>query len=143
MKELNKYQDQFLGDKQIKFVEEAEPSKSGIELMTVVFNDGSREQYSKLMLEQEGVVTPQVQDLTEFRDRRVFPVVKDILKLLRDYNLKVDEVQYLFAKTATSMNVNIDKAEASLWGVERLGQQTIVQVDDVLLSAQPTLKDVI
>lgn len=143
MKELNKYQDQFLGNKQIKFVEEAAPSKSGVELVTVVFNDGSREQYSKLMLSQEGVVTPQIQDLTEFRDRRVFPVVKDILKLMRDYNLKVDEVQYLSAKVATSINVNIDKAEASFWGVERLGQQTIVQVDDMLLSAQPTLNDVL
>ena len=143
MKELNKYQDQFLGDKQIKFVKDAEVSKSGVELVTVVFNDGSREQYSKLMLEQEGVVTPQIQDLTEFRDRRVFPIVSDILKLMRGYNIKVEEVDYLLQKTTTSINMNLQKAEASFWGVERLGKQTIVQVDDVLLSAQPTLKDVI
>lgn len=140
---LSKFEDQYLGDKQIKFIEDAEPSKSGIELVTVVFNDGSRQQYSKLMLEQEGVVTPQIQDLSEFRDRRVFPVVKDILKLLRDYNLKVEEVDYLFGKATASININLSKAEASFWGVERLGQQTLVQVDDVLLSEKPTLKDVL
>lgn len=143
MKELNQYQDQWLGDKQIKFVEEAEPSKSGVELVTVVFNDGSREQYSKLLLEQEGVVTPQIQDLTEFRDRRVFPVVKDVLKLLRDYNVRVEEVDYLLQKVALSLNMNLQTAELSFWGVDRVGKQTFVQLDDVLLGLKQTLKDVL
>jgi hypothetical protein len=134
MQDLKKYQDQFLGDKQIKFVEEAEPSKSGVELLTVVFNDESREQYSKLMLEQEGVVTPNIQDLTEFRDRRVLPAVKDILTVLRDYNVRIDEVDYLMQKAFTSINMNLQEAETKFWGVQRLGQQTLVQVDDVLLS---------
>ena len=134
MQDLKKYQDQFLGDKQIKFVEEAESSKSGVELETVVFNDGSREQYSKLMLSQEGVVTPQVQDLTEFRDRRVLPAVKDILKVLRDYNVRIDEVDYLMQKAFTSINMNLQEAETKFWGVQRLGQQTLIQVDEVLLS---------
>lgn len=137
MKDFKKYQDQWLGDKQIKFVEEAEPSKSGIELVTVVFNDGSREQYSKLMIEQEGVVTPKIQDLTEFREKRIFPVVKGILELMRDYNLKIEEVDYTLQKAVTSINMNLNKAETNFWGVERLGQQTIVQVDDVLLSENP------
>lgn len=134
MTTLSKYEDQWLGDKQIKFIETAEPSKGGVELVTVVFNDGSREQYSKLMLEQEGVVTPQIQDLTEFRDKRVLPVVREILKLMRDYNIKVEEAQYAVDKTITSVNTNLNEAEASFWGVERLGQETLVQVDDVLLS---------
>ena len=134
MQDLKKYQDQFLGDKQIKFVEEAKPSKSGVELVTVIFNDESREQYSKLMLEQEGVVTSQIQDLTQFRDMRVLPAVKDILKILRDYNVRIDEVDYLMQKAFTSINMNLQEAECKFWGVQRLGQQTLIQVDDVLLS---------
>ena len=134
MQDLKNYQDQWLGDKQIKCAEEAESSKSGVELVTVVFNDGSREQYSKLMLSQEGVVTPQVQDLTEFRDRRVLPAVKDILKVLRDYNVRIDEVDYLMQKAFTSINMNLQEAETKFWGVQRLGQQTLIQVDEVLLS---------
>lgn len=133
MKDLIEYQDQFLGDKQIKFVEEAEASKGGVELVTVVFNDGSRVQYAKLMLEAEGVVTPQIQDLTEFREKRVLPVIRDVLKTLRDYNVKIEEVDYLMQKVVTSINMNLQTAEANFWGVERLGQQTMVQVDDVLL----------
>jgi len=139
MKDLKQYQDQWLGDKQIKFVEEAESSKGGVELVTVVFNDGSKEQYSKLMLQQEGVVTPQIQDLTEFRNRRVFPAIKEILRTLRDYNLKVEEVDHTMALVVTSVNDNLNKAECSFWGIDRLGQETLIQVDDVLLS-QPVDK---
>jgi hypothetical protein len=134
MKDLKQYQDQILGDKQIKFAEEAEPSKSGVEVVTIVFNDESREQYSKLMLVQDGVVTPQNQDLTEFRDARVLPAVKDILKVLRDYNVKLEEVDYLMQKAFTSINMNLQEAETKFWGVQRLGQQTMIQIDDVLLS---------
>ena len=134
MKDLKEYQDQWLGDKQIKFVEEAEPSKSGVELVTVVFNDESREQYSKLMREQEGVVTPQIQDLTDFRDKRVFPVIRDILKTLLQYNLKVEEIDHTMALVVTSVNENLNKAECSFWGIDRLGKETLVQVDDVLLN---------
>jgi hypothetical protein len=134
MKTLKEYQDQYLGDKQIKFVEEAEPSKSGVEVVTVVFNDGSRQQYATLLLKQDGVVTPQIQDLTLFRDARVLPVVKEVLKLMRDYNLKVEEVDYLMQKVVTSINMNLQTAETNFWGVERLGQQTLVQIDDALLS---------
>lgn len=140
---LSKYEDQWLGDKQIKFIEKAQPSKSGVELVNVVFNDNSAEQYSKLMLEQEGVVTPQIQDLTEFREKRVLPVVKGILELMRDFNLKIEEVDYTLQKAVTSINMNLNKAETAFWGVDRLGQQTIVQVDDVLLSEKPTLKEVL
>lgn len=138
MKDLKKYQDQFLGDKQIKFVEEAQASKSGVELVTVIFNDNSREQYSKLMLEQEGVVTPQIQDLTEFREKRVYPVIQGILKLMRDYNVRVEEADYLMNKVVLSVNENLNQAERIFWGVDRLGQETMVQVDDVLLGQQPT-----
>src|SRR6266446_5538107 len=133
MTTLSKYEDQYLGDKQIKFVEEAPASKSGVELVTVVFNDNSREQYAKLMLEADGVVTPLIQDLTQFRDRRIFPVVTGFLKLMRDYNLKVEEIDYLFAKTSTSVNMNLQEAEAALWGVERVGKHTLVQDEEILL----------
>ena len=139
---LSKYEDQWLGDKQVKFIEEAEPSKSGVELVTVVFNDGEREQYSKLMLEQEGVVTPQIQDLTEFRNKRVFPVVKEILKTLLNFNLKMDEIDYTMALAVTSLNENLKKAECSFWGIDRLGKETLVQIDDVLLGEQQNLKEV-
>jgi hypothetical protein len=131
---LSKYEDQWLGDRQIKFIEEATPSKSGVELVSVVFNDGSREQYSKLMLSQDGVVSPQIQDLTEFRERRVLPVVQEILTVLRDYNVRIDEVDYVMQKAVTSINMNLQEAEASFWGVQRLGQQTLIQVDEVLLN---------
>jgi hypothetical protein len=131
---LSKYEDQWLGDKQIKFVEEREPSKGGVELVSVVFNDGSRQEYSKLMLEMEGVVTPQIQDLTEFRDKRVFPAVKEILKTLLTYNLTIDDVQYALTLATTSVNENLNKAECSFWGIDRLGKETMVQVDDVLLA---------
>jgi hypothetical protein len=131
---LSKFEDKWLGDKQIKFVEEREPSKGGVELVSVVFNDGSRQEYSKLMLEQEGVVTPQIQDLTEFRDKRILPIVKEVLKMLLKYNVKIEELDYLMQQAFTSVNMNLQKAEAIFWGVERLGQQTLVQVDDALLA---------
>jgi hypothetical protein len=135
MTTLSKFEDQWLGDKQIKFIEEREPSKSGVELVSVVFNDGTRQEYSKLMLEQEGVVTPQIQDLTAFRDKRILPIVKEVLKMLLKYNVKIEELDYLMQQAFTSVNMNLQKAEANFWGVERLGQQTLVQVDDVLLNS--------
>jgi len=86
------------------------------------------------MLEQEGVVTPQIQDLTEFRDKRILPIVKEVLKMLLQYNVKIEELDYLMQQAFTSVNMNLQKAETKFWGVERLGQQTLVQVDDALLS---------
>ena len=141
---MDKYNDRYLGPKQIKLTQPAGETRRGVPLVKVTFNDNTSEILSSLMLDSEGIVTNGPQDLSTLRSVRLYPLVTKMIQLMHDYNLKINEVQPLQTLIITSINMNIDTASKFLWKMdEELDERTLVQVDSVMAQIQPTLKDVI
>lgn len=139
---LKQYEDKWLGDKKVKFAEEVGENAGGIRLVKLTYDNGQTEEYTQKMLDAEGVVTPNPQDLTAFREARVVPVVRECLETLRNFSLKEKEMQYAIMKLTASIAENVDKATCILFGVETPQDWTMGQVDKILLGKK-TLKDVL
>jgi hypothetical protein len=70
-------------------------------------------------------------DLTQLRLNRCTPVAASVIETILDWNLKIDEIEYLFALVITSLNTNMDKAANKLWGSTK-EERTIKNVEDVI-----------
>ena len=141
----HKYEDKFLGDKQIKLTQPAGETRNGSKLTDVTFNDGSHQVWADVMLASEGVATPQLSDATTLRMHRMYPVVNRVLEVLLDYNVRYNEVNFLTQLIVASFNSNEEQADKFLWKTDDLGVRTMVDIDKVLSeipTPKPTLKDV-
>lgn len=99
----------FIGPKKIKTTEMTdEKTISGNDIIMVVYEDGSEEHFSKMMYDR--IVTKKSCDLSELRDKRVFPVVEVALALFRDWGLKTGELQYFSALLNKSLDFNSSQA---------------------------------
>jgi len=100
---------QFIGKKKVKSVEETQDKTGGgISIMKVIYDDGSIEHLSKLMLDK--VLSSKVCDETELRDKRIQPVVATVLTILREWGVKTGELQYLSSLLNSSLDYNSNQA---------------------------------
>ena len=136
---MEKYKGKFIGEKQIeKAAELEEKTTSGIAIISVEFVDGTHELLSALMLDK--TVTEEACDLSTLRDKRVQPVVEEVLKLFRDWGLKLNELGYLSTLMVQSLEYSDTQAMLHLWSKEGVKLQTPQDVD--LLTLDRVLKEV-
>lgn len=122
---------QYIGKKEVSKVNNTgETTPLGCEIFEVEYVDGSKETLTKKILDV--VLDDKECDLTELRRRRVEPVAKEMLVLLREANLKVGEVDFLLTLFTESINQNSEQASNKLWNVEEGGDRTFLQIDDIL-----------
>ena len=140
---MKKYEDKFLGPNRIKFATPAGHTSGGVNLIELTLENNKRETYSALMLEAQNVITPQPQDLSSLRTYRMYPVVTQILEVMRDHNVKLDEISFMVQLVSTSVNENLDRVDKDVWGVESLGDRTFVQIDQKMKTIKTTLGDVL
>ncbi len=144
---LKDLEDKWLGDKQVKVALAGDPGRPGDSDGVIVhYNDGASDEWSARMLAADGVVTNNPQDPTEFREKQVIAMVRDLLQIVRDYNPREKDLNYTIQKFEASLAENIRAAQRVLWGVENEGEERIRLVDKVLTDAKDgktTLKDVI
>jgi hypothetical protein len=114
----------YIGDKKIK---ENSTGPDGWE--NVVFEDGSTLRLPKRMYDNAISVKPE--DPTTHRDRRVMPVVSELVALLMMWDIKISEVDYLFGLTSNFLNEKLEHAGAKVWK-KQLTERTIGDVNDVL-----------
>lgn len=137
----------FIGGKQIKETRPAnEKTAGGVEIAEVEYSDGDIEWFSTLMLDK--IVSEKACDLTELRDKRVFPVVEVVLGILRDWGIKLNELQYLSAKLNNSLQINEFEALNELWGQfmpkpNSPDEVNLIAIDRVLKNKKVSLKDVL
>ena len=60
--------------------------------------------------------------LTELRDARCFPVVSEILKIMLEWNVAIDEIDFIDQRVIMSINESMKKADEKLWGTSREGK---------------------
>lgn len=126
-----KNEEKYLGNKKVLSVNETgDTTPLGSKIYEVNLEDGSIEVVTEKILNY--VVDTKECDLTELRRRRVEPVVKEMLVLLREANMKIGDLDYLLSLFTESINQNNNEASNKLWNVKDGGERTFLQIDKVL-----------
>ena len=78
-------------------------------------------------------------DLTALREKRLTPVVEQVLNLLRDWGVKINELPYISMLLNQSLDFNQKEALIKLWGAwgpKLLSPEDVdlITVDNVLRS---------
>lgn len=107
----------YIGQKKIKETKVAEKTSNGIEVVEVQYEDETKERFSKLMFDT--IASETSCDATQLRDKRIQPIVKAVLEILRDWGIKLSELQYMSLLLDTSIKENEKEAMRELWS-ERL-----------------------
>ena len=137
----------FIGNKKIKRVKELEDKTvGGFAIVEVEYEDSTTEWISSPMLEK--VVSDESCDASALRDKRVEPIVQEMLTLLRDWGVKLGELTYILSKLEQSLDYNSKQALLELWSKWMpkplsLEDVDLVTIDRVLRSKQITLNDVL
>jgi len=104
----------YIGSKQIKTTENTgEFTPGNIELVRVIFEDGTSELFSDLMYQK--IVSESACDASELREKRVVPVVSVLLAVLREWGIKLSELSYMSALLNQSLDANQKEAINLLW----------------------------
>lgn len=96
---------------------------------TVVFEDDTTVRLPKKMYEIS--LSLDKEDATSHRDRRVMPVVSELVALFMMWDIKISEVDYLFGLTSNFLNEKLEHAGQKLWK-KNLTDRTINDVNDVI-----------
>jgi len=116
----------FYGAKEVKDIISDGDVKS-----VVVFTDDSQIVLPNKMI---GVaITDESADLTKLRDIRCFPAVAEILEVLRSWDVKIDEVDFIASRVIISIDESLKRAEKVLWG-KGDDEKTMEDVNEVLLN---------
>ena len=81
-----------------------ENTHEGLPLIQVDYENGSSEVLSKLMYDT--VVSEESCDPSAFREKRIFPVVQEVLKIMRNWGLKLNELHFFSAVLTNSLHEN-------------------------------------
>jgi hypothetical protein len=117
----------YIGQKKIKeTIVTDEKTPGGGDIIAITYEDGLTETFSKLMYNE--IVSEEMCDLTDLRDKRVRPIVASVLLIFREWGMKVGETAYFSALLNNSLEHNKDEAQKELW---RQFMPSIISLDDV------------
>lgn len=128
--------EQYFGPLKVRDI--LEPDENNLAI--VLFEDGSSQLVNKEYF--DAVSSDKPLDMTGFVNEKMNFLVPKILKVLLDYNIELDDIQYMVNKMHNSINMSLENAEATLWG-KPISRRTMRDVDEVLMSKKVTLKDVL
>jgi uncharacterized membrane-anchored protein YjiN (DUF445 family) len=125
----------YIGGKKIKEAKPAEKTSNGIEVVDVVYTDNSVETLSKLMYDK--ITSEKSCDLTTLRERRMEPVVQEMLAVLMKWGIKTSELQYMSVLLNTSLQESEKEAIKELWlplipNLKDIEDVDLIAVDKVL-----------
>lgn len=129
----------FIGPKEVKVnIELIDKTPKGTNLLEVEYVDGTKEVISKSMYDL--LISETSYDLTTLRERRVYPVAKEVLSVLLEYGIKISELQFFSAILSNSIDHNRKEAIAKLFGKPE-DDVTTIDIDKLLRKV--TLNDVL
>ena len=103
----------FIGLKKIKEHKDGGKTSNGVEVVEIFYEDNTSEFLSKLMYDK--IVSEESCDLTQLRDKRLEPLVKETLSVLRSWGIKLSELTAFYALLNLSMQNNEKEALLELW----------------------------
>ena len=137
--------DQYIGEKKVSTIADSGlKTLGGIMVMTVSYEDGTKENFSSIMLGK--IVSEIACDATALREKRMQPLVQEVLKMLCDWGIKLSELPYMSVLLNQSIDFNQKEALIKLWsawGPKLLTPDDVdmITIDHVL--RMQTINDVI
>ena len=129
----------FIGKKKITSTEETkDKTEGGFTIIRVEYEDESIEYLSSLMFPK--VVSDKACDESQLRDKRIYPVVENILGLLKAWGIKTGELQYMSSLLNLSLDNSQKEAMSELWAKwmprpMSLDDVDLITIDRVLKSS--------
>jgi hypothetical protein len=113
--ETKNFEGKFIADQKIKEVKDIE-SKTylGSDRVEVLFEDETKEEFPKNIL--EAIISDEQSDLTTLRDKRVNPVLVQVIALMAEAELNLDDQNYFTSRLPSLLQMNFDKAVDKLFG---------------------------
>lgn len=131
---------QFIGKKSVIAIVETDiKTPLGSEIIEVRFGDGTLELMPKKTFNI--VVTDTESDDTKVAKEKYSHMVKDILAIIAEYDMKLFELEYLVTSIKNSILDNINRANNILWrgddakhiaGFDMLNDVSLIEVQKVL-----------
>lgn len=123
----------YIGARKIAEVKDYAPGA-----VVVVFEDKTEDILAEKMIPE--LLTDNPSDATTLRNKRVEVIAGEVLKVFKEWNLKLSEFQHLSQVLSMSLENNYIRAEDILWGTS---EKSVLHVDRVLLGDKKTLDDVL
>ncbi len=125
----------FIGPKKTKNIIEVDG------LVDVEYEDGSKETMTKLMYNI--CLADEQCDLTALREKRIKPIVKAMLTILRDWGIKLSELSYMSAVLNESWMKSEEEALRLLWSkyqpnIKSVEDVDLIMIDKVLKEGTPS-----
>ena len=119
---------QYIAKKPIKSTEVSEEKTfAGSDIIKVIFEDGTIEFIPKMMFDK--IASDKECDVTELRDKRIFPMVEMTLTLLREWGIKIGELPYFSQRLNLSIDTNANEAYTRLFSKYMPKPNTLEDVD--------------
>ncbi len=136
---------QYVGDKEVASVDVIKDlTPLGREIVKVTFTDKSYIAMTKLAFDRVSTDAPLVDDpsgvgsvLAQVRERKVTPVIKEILALMTEGGLTLDEIDPTISRVIQSVNWNTEQASNLLWGVGHSGERSLLSTDSIIKGNGP------
>lgn len=127
----------YIGEKKIKNTKDCTGSEE-VKLVEIEYENGEKEILSKLMYDI--VVSEIACEATQLREKRITPVVASVLRVLRDWGIRLNELPYMSAVLNESLKQNENQAMLELW---LPWNSTIKSIDDIdLIAVDRVLKTI-
>ena len=130
--------DRYIGEKKVLTIMDSGLKTSGdIPIMEIEYEDGTKELLSSFMADK--IISETACDLTVLREKRIQPVVEEVLKLLRDWGIKLNELPYMSLLLNQSLDFNQKEALLKVWSAWGAKLQSpedvdLITIDKVLRS---------
>ena len=130
--------DKYIGEKKVaNIIDSGTKTHGGVSVVAVLYEDGTKEMISSLMIDK--IISEASCDLTALREKRLTPVVEQVLNLLRDWGVKLNELPYMSMLLNQSLDFNQKEALIKLWRswgpkLQSPDDVDLISVDNVLRS---------
>ena len=105
---------QFIGEKQVlTIIDSGVKTIGGFAIMEVEYADNTKESFSSLMLDK--ILSDESCDATALREKRMQPLVGEVLKVLCDWGIRLSELGYMSLLLNQSIEFNQKEALVKLW----------------------------
>ena len=121
----------YIGPNRIKEIILSEKKTlKGKEVYEVIYPNEVKQEFPlKVLLE---VATKKQKDLNILRDLRVLPVIKEILEIITEADIKAEDIRYCIGKMQHSISESVDRAFKVKWGKEKY-EQTLMDIHRILV----------
>lgn len=102
------------------------------EVVEAEYENGNKEEFPEVVFNR--IVTDEATDLTTLRDMYVKPVIEEVITILLEAEVSIADIEQILARTSLSLNDNLERANAILWGKD-LMKRTVADIHKILLQA--------